>query len=473
VLPDLIPASSRAAAIALVALYMLLASATLAASVDVDSQRHDAALEILTKSIGYRTVAGAGQVPAYAEYLQGLLVDAGYAPDDVRVEPVGEAAMLIARYRGTDSRRKPILLIGHMDVVEAKREDWERDPFVAVVENGYVYGRGSVDNKFDVSMMVAALVHLRKSGWKPRRDVILALSGDEETAMATTRKLAAQFKGIAEFALNSDAGGGLLSEEGKPVFYGIQAGEKTYADFALTVTNPGGHSSRPGQTNAITQLARALSRLGEYEFPVMTNELTQAYFKASAPNTPGPAGEAMTRYVANPNDAAAIAALSAQPEYVGQLRTTCIATMLSGGHAPNALPQRATANVNCRIFPGTSIASVRDTLTQVMREPAVEITALETGSIESPASPLRADVMAAVTKSIHAQYKGLPIIPSMSAGATDGMHFRANGVPTYGVAGLFMKASDDFSHGLNERAPVAAIDGALAHWDSVLKELAR
>jgi carboxypeptidase PM20D1 len=472
VLSDVVATSSRAAAVVLVAANMLLASATLAASIKVDPKRHDAALEILTKSIGYRTVAGAGQMPTYAEYLKGLLIDAGYANDDVRVEPVGETAMLIARFRGTDSRRKPILLIGHMDVVEAKREDWERDPFVAVVENGYVYGRGSVDNKFDVSMMVAALAHLRKSGWKPRREVILALSGDEETAMATTRKLAAQFKGVAEFALNSDAGGGLISEEGKPVFYGIQAGEKTYADFALNVTNAGGHSSRPGQTNAITQLARALSRLGDYQFPVMTNELTQAYFKASAPNTPGPAGEAMKRYVANPKDEAAIAALSAQPEYVGQLRTTCIATMLSGGHAPNALPQRATANVNCRIFPGTTIASVRDTLTQVMGEPAVEITALETGSIESPASPLRADVMSAVTKSIHAQYKGLPIIPSMSAGATDGMHFRANGIPTYGVAGLFMKASDDFSHGLNERAPVAAIDGALAHWDSVLKDLA-
>jgi carboxypeptidase PM20D1 len=473
VLSDIVAFSSRAAAIAFVAAAnILIASAALAAPVNIDRQRHQAALEILTKSIGYRTVVGAGQVPAYAEYLKGVLVDAGYASDDIRVEPVGETAMLTARYRGSDSRMKPMLLIGHMDVVEAKREDWERDPFVAVVENGYVYGRGSVDNKFDVSMVVATLVHLRKSGWKPRRDVILALSGDEETAMTTTRKLAAQFKGVAEFALNGDAGGGLISEEGKPVFYGVQAGEKTYEDFALTVTNPGGHSSRPGKTNAINQLARALARIADYEFPVLTNELTQAYFKASAPNTPGAAGEAMKRYVANPKDAAAIAALTAEPEYVGQLRTTCVATMLSGGHAPNALPQKATANVNCRIFPGTSVTSVRDTLTEVMKDPAIAIEARKTGSIESPASPLRADVMSAVTKSIHAQHKGLPIIPSMSAGATDGMHFRANGVPTYGVAGLFMKASDDFSHGLNERAPIAAIDGALAHWDSVLKDLA-
>jgi carboxypeptidase PM20D1 len=450
-----------------------MASSSLAASVNVDGQRHDTALEILTKSIGYRTVVGAAQVPAYAAYLKGVLVNAGYADEDIRIEPVGESAALTARYRGTNPKLKPMLLIGHMDVVEAKREDWERDPFVAVVENGYVYGRGSVDNKFDVSMMVAALAHLKKSGWKPRRDVILALSGDEETSMITTRKLAEQFKGAAEFALNGDAGGGLLSEEGKPVFYGIQAGEKTYADFTIEVTNPGGHSSRPGKINAITQLARALARVGEYQFPVLTNELTTAYFKASAPNTPGAIGEAMKRYVANPKDDAAIATLSAQPEYVGQLRTTCVATMLSGGHAPNALPQRATANVNCRIFPGTPVASVRETLMQVIADPSITVTTQNSGSIESPVSPLRDDVMSAVKKSIHAQHKGLSIIPSMSAGATDGMHFRANGVPTYGIAGLFMKASDDFSHGLNERAPVAAIDGALAHWDSVLRDLAK
>ena len=449
-----------------------IASASFAAAPAIDSKRHDAALDILKTSIGYRTVVGAGQVPPYAEYLKKVLVEAGFPEGDVVVERVGESATLTARYRGRDSKLKPILLIGHMDVVEAKREDWERDPFVAIVENGYVYGRGAVDNKFDVSMMVAALANLRKSNWKPRRDVVLALSGDEETSMTTTRKLAAQFKDAAEFALNGDAGGGLLSEQGKPVFYGIQAGEKTYADFVLSVTDPGGHSSRPDKTNAIDTLARALVRIGEYQFPVKTNELTTAYFKSSAPNTPGAAGETMKRYVANPNDQEAIAALSAEPEYVGQLRTTCVATMLSGGHAPNALPQRATANVNCRIFPGTSIANVQETLAKVINDQTVKITSENTGSIEGETSPLRKDVIAAVTKSIHAQYPGLPIVPSMSAGATDGMHFRANGVPTYGIAGLFMKASDDFSHGLNERSPVAAIDGALAHWDSVLRDLA-
>lgn len=453
----------------------LLLAAPMAASAKpakVDPALHDHALEILQKSIGFRTVQGAGQVPAYAEYLKGVLVAAGYDPSDIRIEEVADTATLTARYPGKDSKKKPIVLLAHMDVVEAKREDWERDPFVAVVENGYVYGRGSVDNKFDLSMMVATLAKLKQSGWKPGRDVILALTGDEETQMASTKHLAAQLKN-AELVLNGDAGGGLLAEDGKAVIYGIQAGEKTYADFTLAVTNPGGHSSRPSKTNAIYQLAHALEKVEALEFPAMQNELTKAYFTQSAPKTEGPLGEAMKRYVANPNDASAIAELSAEQEYVGQIRTTCVATQLAGGHAPNALPQRATANVNCRIFPGIKIEEVRQQLIQAIGDSAVSVTEIETGSVESDASPLRPDVMAAVKKAVNAQHPGLSIIPSMSAGATDSMHFRANGVPSYGVGGLFMKASDDFSHGLNERAPVAAIDGSLAQWDSVLKDLAK
>jgi carboxypeptidase PM20D1 len=438
----------------------------------VDQALHDQALEILQKSISFRTVDGAGQVPAYAEYLKSVLVQAGYAPGDISIEPVANTATLVARYKGTDSKQKPLLVIGHMDVVEAKREDWERDPFTPVIENGYVFGRGSVDNKFEVSMITATLVNLKRQGWKPKRDVILALSGDEETAMVSTRKLAEQFKN-AELALNGDAGGGLLSEAGQPVVYGLQAGEKTYADFKLTVTNPGGHSSRPGKVNAINQLAAALARIGNYQFPVLRNELTTAYFRESLPKLSGPTAEAVKRYLVNPEDAQAIATLSDDPSYVGQLRTTCVSTMIEGGHATNALPQKAVANINCRIFPGTPVAEVQKTLTQVAADSGVKITQVTTGSVASDASPLRKDVMAAVTKAVHASYPGLSIVPSMSAGATDSMHFRANGVPSYGVSGLFMKDSDEFSHGLNERVPVSSIDGALAHWNSLLKDLAR
>lgn len=433
---------------------------------------HDQALELLKKGIAFRTVIPGDQVPAYAAYLKGELVKAGFKPDEVKIEPVAGSATLTARYAGKDPTKKPIVIIDHMDVVEAKASDWTRDPFTPVVENGYVYGRGSVDDKFDISIVVTVLSKLKREGWTPGRDVILTLSGDEETLMQTARKLAQDWKG-AEMVLNGDGGGGLISEEGKPVFYGLQAAEKTYADFTITVNNPGGHSSRPGKTNAIYQLGADLARLDNYRFPVMSSEITMASFKASSPNLPGPSGAALRAYVANPKDEKAIATLTADPDFIGQLRTTCIATMMTAGHAPNAQPQKAEATVNCRIFPGTPSEEVRQTLIKVIADPQAKVTRLNDGSIDAPASPLRPDVMAAVTKAVHARYPGLPIMPSMSAGATDSMFFRALGVPAYGVAGLFMKSSDNFSHGLNERAPVDAIDGALAHWEVLLKELAK
>lgn len=442
-----------------------------ASAAPVSAARHDQALDILQKSIEFRTVKGSGQVPVYAEYLKGVLVASGFPADDIRVVPTSDTALLIARYRGTNGSKKPIVVNGHMDVVEAHAKDWQRDPFKPVVENGYVFGRGAVDNKFDVSMVVATLANLKRSGWKPGRDVVLALSGDEETDMASTRTLAQEIKG-AELVLNDDGGGGLLSDDGKPIVYRIQAAEKVYADFILTVTDPGGHSSRPGKTNAIVQLARALDRIARYEFPVQHNEITQTYFKASAPNTPGPVGEAMARFAADPTDAKAIETLSAEREFVGQLRTTCVATMIEGGHAPNALPQRATANVNCRIFPGTPVASVKQTLVGLVNDSGVSF-AQEGSSVEGEPSPLRPDLIAAVTKAVQAVHPGTPIVPNMSAGATDSMYFRALGVPSYGTSGLFIKAADDYSHGLNEKSPVAAIDGALTHWDILLRTLAR
>jgi acetylornithine deacetylase/succinyl-diaminopimelate desuccinylase-like protein len=437
-----------------------------------DPALHAQALELLTKGIAFRTVIPSDQVPVYAEYLKGELVKGGFKPDDVKIEPAAGSATLTARYAGTDPKKKPIVIIDHMDVVEAKASDWTRDPFKPEVENGYVYGRGAVDDKFDVSIVITVLSKLKREGWKPGRDVILALSGDEETQQQTARKLAQDWKG-AELVLNGDAGGGLLAEDGKPVFYGLQAAEKTYADFTITVTNPGGHSSRPGKTNGIYQLAKDLERLDAYRFPVMSSEITAAAFKATAPSVPGPTGEALRRYVANPKDQAAIDILSADPDYVGQLRTTCVATMINGGHATNALPQKVTANVNCRIFPGTPSEEVRQTIVKVLADPDAKVERQADGAIAAGPSPLRADVMAAVTKAVHARYPGLTIVPSMSAGATDSMFFRALGIPAYGVAGLFMKASDDFAHGLNERAPVDAIDGALAHWEVLLKDLAK
>jgi acetylornithine deacetylase/succinyl-diaminopimelate desuccinylase-like protein len=432
---------------------------------------HDQALEILKKGIAFPTVAGRGQTPAYAEYLKGVLVAGGYKPDDISVEPYKDTAFLTARYPGKDPKKKPIVISGHMDVVEAKASDWERDPFTPVVENGWIYGRGAVDDKYDVSMVVAVLAKLRREGWKPGRDVILALSGDEETFMRTTAILADRLKG-AEMVLNTDGGGGSL-KGGKPTPFSIQGAEKTYADFTLMVTDPGGHSSRPTKSNAIYRLAHALDRVEAYRFPTMSNEITRGALAAEAAVTPGPLGEAMKRFAADPTDAQAVETLSVEPGVNPMLRTTCVTTLISGGHAENALPQRAQANVNCRIFPGVPVEAVQKTLGEVIADPTVVITRVDTGSIESPVSRMRPDVVAAVTKAVHARYPGLAIVPGQDSGASDSMHFRAKGVPSYGVSGLFMEEGQSFIHGLNEKAPVAGIDGDLAHWESLLRDLAK
>lgn len=426
--------------------------------------------DILKKSIAFPTVEGRGQVPAYAAYLASVLKAGGFADSEISITPVGETATLVVTFPGKRAD-KPIVLMGHMDVVEANPADWTRDPFVAVEEGGYIYGRGSEDNKFDVSVIVATLAQMRKAGFKPGRKLILALSGDEETHMATTKLLAGQLKG-AELALNGDGGGGLLSADGQPVYYGLQAGEKTYADFAITVTDPGGHSSAPTGSNAIYRLGKALARLDAYHFPPQINELTKASLEAAAREVGGDLGGAMARFAADPTDAAAADRISQEPEYIGQVRTTCVATMVNGGHAQNALPQRATANINCRIFPGVTIPSIRDTLVRVIADDSATVTILDDPT-SSDASPLRPDVVKAVNRAVHARYPKLQVSPNMSAGATDGLHFRALGVPTYGVSSLFQRAEDGFAHGLNERIPVNGIAPALAHWRSLLTDLAK
>ena len=401
----------------------LFASAALLAAAPVHAKPADpdVAKKILKDSVAIPTVEGRGKVPELAAYYAGVLKAAGYADSDIEITPMGETATFAATLAGT-TKQKPIVLLGHMDVVEADPKDWTRDPFVPVEENGYIFGRGSEDNKFDIAMMVATMAQLKKDGFKPKRSIILLLSGDEETSMTTTRALAAKYKN-AEFALNGDGGGGLIAEDGKPQYYGLQAGEKTYADFTLEVTNPGGHSSRPSDVNAIVQLANALAKVGAYRFAPQQNELTKVGMPIVADQVGGEIGAALKAFAANPADAAAIAKIRAEPE-------------------------------------------------KIIADPAVKVNT-DPDASASDASPLRPDVMAAVTKAVHARAPGLPIIPSMSAGATDSYHFRAQGVPSYGVAGLFSKASDSFAHGLNERVPVAAIAPALAHWDSLLRDLSK
>ncbi len=448
----------------------LVASAAVAAS-PVPPATTAQALEILGSSIRFRTFPGQDQVPAYAEYLAGVLRDGGFAASDITITPFEDTAVLTARYRGTDPSLKPIVLAAHMDVVPALSGDWRRDPFAPVTEDGFVFGRGSSDNKFGIATMVATLLWLKAEHFQPGRDIVLALTGDEETSQASTAMLALQLRD-AELVLNSDAGGGMLGEDDTPLVYGVQAAEKTYADFQITFRSPGGHSSRPGPGNPIYALAGALGRLAAWRFPPQQSELTREYFRAVGAMTPGEAGAAMRRYAGDPTDSAAIEFLSGQPEFVGQLGTTCVATMAQAGHAANALSQSATATVNCRIFPGVSIDKVLATLTEVIADPAAQVSVI--GSpVASDASPLRADVMAALRRAIDLRHPGLPIVPNMSAGATDSLYYRNLGVPSYGVSGLFMKPSDDFAHGLNERVPVASIEGALLQWHSLLRDLAR
>ncbi|MFO1505503.1 MAG: M20/M25/M40 family metallo-hydrolase [Lysobacterales bacterium] len=447
----------------------------------MDMLRHAIAMPTVVAQ-GSETIAKAqlvpaaskGQVPALAHYLAGKLESAGFAGSDIEIIPVDATAAMAVRYRGSDDSLKPILLSGHMDVVAANPETWGRDPFRLTREGPYLYGRGVADMKTNVVALVETFMRLKRAGYVPKRGMILLLSGDEETDMASTRELARRYHD-AEFLLNADAGGGTLDPAtGKPVLYKIQAAEKTYVDFLLTVTAPGGHSSEPNpKANAIDKLARALTAVANYPFPVQHNDITIASLKALGAHGTGPLAEAMRAFAANPDDAKAAATISADPAYVGQIRTTCIATQLDGGHARNALPSRATANINCRIFPGVPVADVEATLANVIANPDVKIAAQEPPPVESPASPLRPDVMDAVAATIHARYPGVEIVPGMSSGATDSMFFRAAGVPCYGVDPSFAKPDDTHAHGINERLLASEVPAALTYWNSLLQRLTK
>ncbi|MEP9361034.1 M20/M25/M40 family metallo-hydrolase [Sphingomonas sp. KR3-1] len=457
------------AGVALVGL--ALASGT--ARAQQNPQAEAQALEMLKRGIAFRTVAGPGnQTPDYAAYLKAQLVAGGFDSADIRIEKVGDTAYLVARYPGTSRTAKPIYISGHMDVVEARPEDWTRDPFTPIVENGYIFGRGATDMKYDLSNLVATLIQLKREGYRPARDIVLLASGDEETSMKTTALMADQYHD-AEMLLNIDGGGGSLDENGKPEIFGLQGAEKTYADYELTFTNPGGHSSAPGKSNAIYSLAHALDRIEAYQFPGEINEITRAGFVEGAKTADAEMARAMRAFLVNQQDPKALAVLRSEPGLIGQTGTTCVATMVTAGHATNALPQRATANINCRIFPGTSVESVAATLAKVVGDPALKLRTLDSGTVASPASPLRPDLVALVTQGIHARFPGVPIVPAMSAGASDSMWFRAKGVPSYGVSPIFMKGSDSFAHGLNERTPLSEIAPSITYYKFLLKGLTR
>lgn len=433
----------------------------------------DQALDLAKQAIALRSVRGPGnQVPQVAALFKSALVAGGFNEADVKITPVDDTAFLIARWKGADPRLKPLVISGHMDVVEAKPSDWQRDPFTPVIENGLLYGRGASDMKLDDALAVAALIELRREGYKPRRDLVLAFSGDEETTMKTTQMLANELSN-ADMVLNVDGTGGQLDPEGKPQYFTWSGAEKTYADFELTVTSPGGHSSRPYDPNAIHELAAALVRIGQYRFKPELNELTRAYFTAAARYEDPGIAAAMRAFAADPADSQAIAVLRANPTTIGRIGTTCVVTTISGGHARNALPQRATANINCRIFPGHPRAEIMEELRRVAADPAVQFKDVSEGSVATDASPIRPDVVDAITRAIRLGYPGVPVFPTMSAGASDSMWFRREHIPSYGVSPLFIKDSDRFSHGLNERIPVGDVRPSMAYLLSLLTDLSK
>ena len=435
--------------------------------------------EIYRNVISYRSARGHQQVDDLVAYLTSQLSAAGFAPEDLMVtdyDSDGEPTQgLVVRYRGDGSSgKKPIVMLGHMDVVDALPQDWERDPFSLTEEDGYFFGRGTLDNKYGITNLTGTFIRLKEEGWTPGRDLYLVFSGDEETGMISTR---AQARWVAdnvdpEFILNSDAGGIGLSDDFTPLVQRVQAAEKTFATWELTVTNPGGHSSRPRSDNAIYELADALTKIRDYRFPVQATPLTRSYFGALGQNMPGELGAAMLAFAKDPIDAKAIAALQANPETVGTLGTTCVATMLRAGHAENALPQSATATVNCRIFPGVGAAATEKALRDVIGNDNVAFK-LMTNVTESPESTLRDDVKASLASSLSNRFgQPIPILPYMESGGTDGMHYRTLGYDTVAISGAGSRPQDMYAHGLNERMRVDAFYNGLDHWYVILKELA-
>jgi acetylornithine deacetylase/succinyl-diaminopimelate desuccinylase-like protein len=438
--------------------------------------------EIYKTAVETPTVAGRHNVPRLAEYLAGKLRGAGWAESDVHVMPYAslndpQTAALIARWPAAGTpKAKPILILAHMDVVEALPSDWSTDPFKLVEKDGYFYGRGSGDDKGGVVPSMVALMKLRAEGFRPNRDIVLLFTGDEETQGKGAELGATEWRKWtdAEFALNADAGGGSFSRDGRALNFGLQTAEKTFQSYYFRVRNPGGHSSRPRPDNAIYELADALKKLQTHRFTPMLNETTRAYFTARAAQEGNSSlGVAMRRWLANPNDGEAADIIEGSSLEVGRTRTRCVATMLKGGHAENALPQLAEATVNCRIMPGVDPPQVQAEL-QRMAGPKVEITPYADAGRPTPVSPLRPDVVAAYTRAVHARFPNAPIIPEMSTGATDGLEFRARGIPVYGVDGQWgVSPDDERAHGKDERIPVQSLWDNVLHWERMMKELAK
>ncbi len=459
---------------ALVTVVVAVPTARARAQVPGVSREHREAREILRELVNINSTSGTLGVARAARAMALRLRSAGYPAADVMLlGPKPELTAVVARLRGRRTGQKPILLMAHLDVVAANRADWPFDPFTMIEKDGWYYGRGAEDNKAGVGTIVANMVRWKREGWIPDRDIVAVLSADEETNGASIAWLLKTHRPLleAEYALNTDGGGGSL-DKGKAVSNAVQASEKMFANFRIEVTNPGGHSSVPRKDNAIYELSAHLAAFGAFEFPRRLNEVSRAYFVQSAA-TQAPDIAALMRAVARePMDTAAATKLStANPYWNSIMRTTCVATRLEAGHADNALPQRASALVNCRIVPDESIDSVQATIQRVVGSGAKVVRAWD--AMLSPPSPLRDDVMRVVTTLTTERFPGAVVVPEMSTGATDGLFTRNAGIPTYGVSSVFFEqAEPSRAHGREERVGVKAYHDAVAFWYSMVKQLA-
>ena len=429
---------------------------------------------ILSELVNINSSTGTAGVQCIGAAIASRLRAAGFSAADVQLlGPSPNMKALVVRYRGRSSALKPMMLMAHMDVVPALASDWSRAPFTFAETDGHYYGRGVEDNKAGLAAIVATFVRWKRSGYVPERDLVAVLTADEETDGNSIRWLLRNQPALftAELALNTDAGG-VSMDKGKALAFSMQASEKVYADFNLDVTNPGGHSSVPRRDNAIYELSAGLSKLGAYQFPVRLTEISTAFFRESAAQQE-PALAALMRAVASgTTDSVTVAALSAQNAYFNSvLRTTCVATRLVGGHADNALPQRATALVNCRMLPDDPVDSVMAVLQRVVG-PSVKVTRTRE-VVPSPPSPLKAEVMAAMAANSRLFFGGAAVVPEMSTGATDGLFTRNAGVPTYGVFGLAAEQDEPSrAHGRDERIGVTAFHTAVASWAQLVQRMA-
>ena len=442
-----------------------LAAAAVASPAMAQSPRADqlAFRDLYKELIEINTTLSAGSCTAASQAMAARLKAAGFTDEDLKVIVPPDRPKdgnLVATLKGTDAKAKPILLLAHIDVVEANRDDWERDPFKLVEENGFFYARGAADDKAQAAVWVDTLARYKTEGFKPKRTIRMALTCGEETpdTFNGVQYLIKNHRDLmdAAFVLNEGAGG-RLDSQGQRVSLGIQAGEKVYQDYTLEVTNPGGHSSAPVRDNAIYHLSQGLARLGEYDFPVKLNDAVRGNFVQMAKIEGGPMGEAMAAVAKDPSNAAAVAAVARDPGRNSMMRTTCVATMVNAGHAPNALPQRARANVNCRILPGEGVEETRLALVKVLADPAIKVATVGEPSPVTPPPTLGKQILGPVEQVSAKLWPGVPVVPVMATGATDGRFLNAVGVPTYGLTGMFSEPTGNGAHGLNEKMRVRSL----------------